>query len=175
MIRRTFLTVAAVLITAPFAASGQGLKIGYIHSETIIAQDPDARAAQAQFRDEIAPWENELQLMEEEISGLLDAYQAQQVTLTPEARRERQRVIIEKQDAYEQRRLQIEQAAAQRQQELVQPIMETMNRIIQELRDEENYTFIFDVSAGGLIAADEAYDLTDEVIARIAEDRRTGG
>ena len=82
---------------------------------------------------------------------------------------------MERQDAYEQRRLQIEQAAAQRQQELVQPIMETINRVIQELREEENYTFIFDVSAGGLIAADEAYDLTDEVIARIAEDRRSGG
>jgi outer membrane protein len=156
-------------------ARAQTLKIGYIHSEAIIAQDPDAVAAQEQFRQDMGPWENELRLLEEEIGTLLNQYQAQQVTLTPDARRTRQRAIVERQESYQQRLQQIEAAASQRQQELVQPIMEKINEVIQDLRAEGDYTFIFDASAGGLIAADEAFDLTDEVVRRLAARRAVGG
>jgi outer membrane protein len=166
--------VGAIAIGAS-EARAQVLKIGYIHSEAIIAQDPDAVAAQEQFRQDMEPWENELRLLEEEIGTLLNQYQAQQVTLTPDARRARQREIVDKQNAYQQRLQQIEAAAAQRQQELVQPIMEKINEVIQDLRTEGSYTFIFDASAGGLIAADEAFDLTDEVVRRLAADRAPGG
>ena len=62
----------------------------------------------------------------------------------------------------------IEAEAARRQQELVQPIMERINSIIQEIRRDGSYTFIFDVAGGGLIAADESFDLTDEVMERLA-------
>jgi outer membrane protein len=174
MIRRIVFFAVALVGVSPALANGQGLKIGYIHSEAIIAQDPDALAAQEQFRQEMEPWESELKLLEEEIGTLMQSYQAQQVTLTPDARRTRQRQIVDKQETYQSRLQQIEQAAGARQQELVQPIMETINTVIQAIRDEGNYTFIFDASAGGLIAADEAFDLTDEVVARIAADRAGG-
>ncbi len=90
MIRRTLFFALALAALVPGIAEAQGLKIGYIHSEAIIAQDPDALAAQEQFRQEMEPWENELKLLEEEIGTLMQAFQAQQVTLTPDARRTRQ-------------------------------------------------------------------------------------
>ena len=46
--------------------------------------------------------------------------------------------------------------------------MERINAIIQEIRGAGSYTFIFDVSGGGLIAADESFDLTDDVLERLA-------
>lgn len=171
MIRRIAFFALSLAVVVPAQGQAQGLKIGYIHSEAIIAQDPDALAAQAQFRLEMEPWERELRILEEEIGALMQAYQAQQITLTPDARRGRQREIVAKQDTYQTRLQQIEESAAQRQQELVQPIMETINTVIQALREEGDYTFIFDASAGGLIAADEEFDLTDLVVARIAASR----
>jgi hypothetical protein len=46
--------------------------------------------------------------------------------------------------------------------------MERINNIIQEIRSDGSYTFIFDVAGGGLIAADESFDLTGEVMERLA-------
>jgi len=155
-------------MTATAAAAQSALKIGYINSQVIIAQDPTAIAAQEQFRREMVPWESELQGLEREIAELLNQYQAQQVTLTASSRRSRQEVILQKQQAYQDRMTQIEGQAAARQQELVQPIMERINAIIQDIREAGGYTFIFDVSGGGLIAADESFDLTDEVMERLA-------
>lgn len=169
MRRLVLFTVALWFASAPPGAAAQGVvKIGYIHSQAIIAQDAEAQAAQAQFDREMVPWQNELKRMEEEISTLMNSYQQQEVTLTPDARRQRQGVILQRQQQYQQRMVDIEQQAGRRQQELIQPVMERMNEVIQAILEEGNYTFIFDSSAGGLIAADEAFDLTEEVVRRLS-------
>jgi outer membrane protein len=154
--------------TANPGAAQSPLKIGYINSQVIITQDPAATAAQEQFQREMVPFESELQALEQEIADLLSQYQAQQITLTANARRTRQDAITQRQQAYQERMAQIEAEAARRQQELVQPIMERINNIIQEIRSEGSYTFIFDVAGGGLIAADESFDLTSQVMERLA-------
>lgn len=166
---KIFSNVLLVVGVTATSVTGQStLKIGYINSQVIIAEDPTAIAAQEQFKREMVPWESELQGLEQEIAGLLNQYQAQQVTLTANTRRVRQEQIVQKQQAYQERMAQIEAQAATRQQELVQPIMERINAIIQEIRGAGSYTFIFDVSGGGLIAADESFDLTDDVLERLA-------
>ena len=160
--------LAVLGFTAIQTAAQSPLKIGYINSQVIIAQDPAATAAQEQFQREMVPFESELQALEAEIADLLSRYQAQQITLTANARRTRQDAILQKQQAYQERMAQIEAEAGRRQQELVQPIMERINSIIQDIRNEGSYTFIFDVAGGGLIAADESFDLTSEVMERLA-------
>ncbi len=169
--RQVILLSGILAAMGPFAqeALAQGpLKIGYINSQVIIAEDPGAIAAQEQFQREMVPFESELQALESEISDLINQYQAQQITLTANARRTRQDEIAQKQQGYQERMAQIEAEAARRQQELVQPIMERINNIIQEIRSDGSYTFIFDVAGGGLIAADESFDLTGEVMERLA-------
>ena len=161
-----FLVVLGSMATHAVAQSP--LKIGYINSQVIIAEDPAATAAQEQFQREMVPFESELQALEAEIADLMGQYQAQQITLTANARRTRQDAIVQKQQSYQERMAQIEAEAARRQQELVQPIMELINNIIQEIRRAGSYTFIFDVAGGGLIAADESFDLTGEVQERLA-------
>ena len=161
--------ILAVLGTPGIQAAAQSpLKIGYINSQVIIAEDPAATAAQEQFLREMVPLESELRGLETDIADLIARYQAQEITLTANARRTRQDEIAQKQQAYQERMAQIEAEAARRQQELVQPIMERINNIIQQIRSDGSYTFIFDVAGGGLIAADESFDLTSEVQQRLA-------
>jgi Skp family chaperone for outer membrane proteins len=53
--------------------------------------------------------------------------------------------------------------AAQRNNELLRPIVEKVNNIINQIATEENYDFIFD-SKAGIVFAKKSYDLTDKVI-----------
>lgn len=170
--QRVILIMCALLIPGGAVraqTAGGGLKIGYINSSVIVAESADALAAQEQFQREMVPLESELQSLEAEIGELMNRYQAQQVTLSPDVRRNRQQEIVQKQERYQMRMAEIESEAASRQQELVAPIMERINDIIQDIRRDGSYTFIFDVAAGGLIAADEALDLTEDVIQRLAQ------
>lgn len=153
------LTVPADAQTAP--------KIGFIDSRAIIAQAPGAQEAQKAFEQDMARYQAELQKLEQELKTQLDSYEKQQVTLSPDARRQRQEELRTKQMAYTQRAEQLEQQAADRQAELVEPIMARINTVISQIRENEGYALIFDVAGGAVVAADPALNLTDEVLRRL--------
>ena len=57
--------------------------------------------------------------------------------------------------------------ANQRRAALIQPVMDNITAIIEELREEGSYTLILDAAAGSIVSADPALDLTQEVIGRL--------
>lgn len=142
-------------------------KIGFIDSRAIIAQAPGAQEAQKAFEQDMARYQAELETLENELKTQLDAYEKQQVTLSPDARRQRQEELRTKQMAYTQRAQQLEQQAADRQAELVEPIMGRINTVISQIREAEGYALIFDVAGGAVVAADPALNLTDKVLAQL--------
>ena len=167
IIRAGGMVVAAIL--TPFSIWGQSeLKIGYVNAQAIIAESSEATAVEGQFQREMVPWESELQSLQGELEGLIEQYQTQQASMTPQNRVAREQLILGKQEAFQNRAQEIESLAAARRQELVQPLMERINSIIETIRIEGSYTFIFDSSAGVFLSADEKFDLTGEVTQRLA-------
>jgi outer membrane protein len=59
--------------------------------------------------------------------------------------------------------------AARRNKELTQPIVEKINKILEELGKDQGYTIIFDVANANIVYADKALDLTDVVLAKLNE------
>ena len=167
MKRILFATTALMLALAvPHAAHAQG-KIGYVNSQNILAEAPGDKEAQAKFDTEMGTYKDEVAKMQTELEGLVKQYDQQQAMLSPSAKQQRQADIQTKQKAYQDRLAAIDQTAGKRQQELVQPVMDKINKVIEALRAEGNYAVIFDVSSGGVVAADPGLDLTAEVIKRL--------
>jgi len=161
--------VVSLLVCLPWAAAGQNdLKIGYVNAQAIIAESSEATLVEEQFQREMVPWESELQSLQTEIEELIEQYQTQQATMTPGNRAGREELILRKQQEFQNRAQEIESLAANRRQELVQPLMEKISLIIEDIREEGSYTFIFDSSAGVFLSADESFDLTEDVIQRLA-------
>ena len=90
-------------------------------------------------------------------------------TLTPAVKATRTKDLRDRQAAYQQHVQQLEQTAQQREAELVRPIMEQINKIIEQIRTENSYSFILDAGsqAGVVVAADSSLDITDAVIKRL--------
>ena len=166
--KRMVLAATALMIAlgAPRAAAAQA-KIGYINSQSILAEAPGAKEAQTKFDADMQTNRNEVQQMQTELEGLVKQYETQQAMLSPSAKQQRETDIRAKQAAYQERLAAIDQRAGQRQQELVQPVMDKINQVIEQIRAEGSYALIFDVSSGGVVAADPGLDLTPEVIRRL--------
>src|SRR5689334_19823449 len=157
--------VLALILALPCAVSAQAsLKIGYINSQNILAEAPGAKEAQAQFDKDMTSYKAEVQQMATELEGLVKQYETQQAMLSPAAKQTREADIRTKQQAYQERLSAIDQRAASRQQELVQPVMDRINQVIEAYRAEQGYSLIFDVAAGGVVAANPTMDLTSEII-----------
>lgn len=174
MRRMLFVPLAAALVVQAFpgaAAEAQtGLKIGYINSAAIYQEAPGARAASDQFERDMERFRGEVQRLGQELETMITQYEQQQMTLSNEARQAREAAIREKEGQYRRRVSELEEEAGRRQQELVEPIMRRINEVIESLRREGNYSIIFDLGAGAIIAADPALDLTSEVIRRLRAD-----
>jgi outer membrane protein len=148
-------------------ANAQALKLGYINSQKILAEAPGAREAQAAFERDMGRYRTQVDSLERELERLQADFDKQQATLSATAKQQRQQEMQTKFVAYQQRVGELERTAQQRQQELVQPIMKKISDTIELIRKEGGYSMIFDASAGALITADPALDLTDRVLARM--------
>jgi len=160
-------TAGLVLLATAAGVEGQALKIGYINSASILEQAPGAQEANDQFNKDVQGFRAQVQTMAEELQKLIEDYEKQQLTMSPDAKARREGEIRQKQQEYQQRVQQLDQQAGARQQQLVQPVMDQITKVIEQIRSEGNYALIFDVAGGSIISADPSLDLTEEVVRRL--------
>ncbi|HMA03731.1 MAG: OmpH family outer membrane protein [Gemmatimonas sp.] len=168
---RVAATVAALTISMAgiLAAQAGGPKIVYVNSQKIIAQAPGRADAEAQFQKEMDQYKAQVQKMGDSLQTMVADYQKAEPTLSQSVKATRTKDLRDRQQAYQQHVQQLEQTAQQREAELVRPIMEQINKIIEQVRTENGYAFILDAGsqAGVVVAADSSLDITDQVIKRL--------
>jgi outer membrane protein len=167
MRRTPFAALALTFALVAGTAEAQTLKIGYINSQEILASAPGAREAQAAFEKDMQGFNAEAQQLQEELTRMQQQLQQQELTLSPEAKRNRQQQIAQKAQEAQDKMAALDQRAAGRRAELVQPIMDQITAVIETMREEGNYALILDVAAGSVISADPSLDLTQEVLRRL--------
>lgn len=161
------LALLMMLAVATGARAQSTPRIGYINSQQIMEEAPGAQQAQQEWQQEMATIRGEIQEMGQELEQMMAEYQQQELTMSPETKANRQAEIRQRQTAYQERVQELQTRAEQRQQELLQPFMERINAVIEEIRAEGDYAFIFDASTGAIISADPSLDLTEEVLRRL--------
>jgi outer membrane protein len=169
-VRATLIALAlATLATGSASAQTSVPKIAYINSQVILEQAPGRADVEAQFDKEIEGYRKQIKQMDDSLNVLLAAYQKAESTLSPAVKQSRQKEITTKREEYEKRAAVLQMQAQQRQRELVGPVMQQINQIIDMIRREESYSMIFDAGSqsGVLVAADTTLDITKKVIARL--------
>jgi outer membrane protein len=174
--------MVAVLVMSSLSVGAQGapatpasaptpgvLKLAYVNSNQVIASAPGRVEAGAQFEKETAGYQARVQQMQDSLQRAIAAYQQSAASLTPAQRKAREDALGARQQEYQQRTQQMAQQAEARQEELMAPIMEQVNKVIQDIRNEDGYAFIFDAGAQVplIVSADKNLDITQRVIDRL--------
>ena len=176
MLRSRLVALAAAMLvtaaaSAPLAAQSAtaGLKVGYINSAQILQSAPGRAEVDAQIEKELNGFRAQVKRMGDSLNAMVADFRKAEATLSPAAKETRMRAIQQKEEEYEGRTQQLQQQAQQKQMELIRPITEQVQKVIADLRTEENYALIFDVGngAGVVVAADTTLDLTPKVLARL--------
>jgi outer membrane protein len=177
MRKKILIAIAGVVVTATSAAAQTASpqpvapaptgKIAYVNSQKIVAQAPGAVEARTTIEREMNKHQADLALADDSLKNLIAEFQKKQLALSADAREKQEADIRAKQQALQTRAQTLEDQMQKRQQDLVKPIMDRINTVLDALRKENGYTIIFDVSAGSVVSADPAADLTDTVLARL--------
>lgn len=145
------------------------VRIAIINSQVLLNQAPGRAEASNVLERELATIRAEIQRMNDSLSSMIRDYEAIEATLSPAVRDQRRKSIQDKQAQFEARTDSLGQRADRRQAELMQPILDMVNKVIQDVRDENGYSVIFDIGsqAHGIVSFDKNLDITDRVLARV--------
>jgi outer membrane protein len=172
---KAFKTAAAIFFAAAaFGSASAQLKMGYVNSEKVFSQFEGTKVAQDKFNKEVARWEQEASKKAKEITELREQLEKQSLLLSAERKKALEDSLRVKMMTYEkfvQEKFGQKGEALTKNEELTKPIIEKINKIIDKIAKDEQYDFIFDQRAGGIIFAKGAYDLTDRVLAELAKQK----
>jgi len=144
-------------------------KIGYINSALILQQAPGRAEAEAQFDREVGVYRLQIQRMDDSLKTLMAAFDREAPKLDSVTRETRRISIGQREAEYQTRARGLDSTMQARQAELVKPIMQRVQTVIETIRAEDNYAVILDVGAqvSVVVAADKRLDLTERVLSRL--------
>jgi outer membrane protein len=175
LLRASSVALATSLIVAGIAAAQaqQGTaataKIAYINSAQLLSQAPGRAEAEAQFDREVGVYRQQIQRMDDSLRTLVAAFDRESPKMDSVAREARRTSIGKREAEYQTRARGLDSTMQARQAQLVKPIMERVQSVIEAIRTEDGYAMIFDVGSQTslVVAADKKLDLTDRVLARL--------
>jgi outer membrane protein len=163
----SLMAVAGLLaVTAPLAAQTSA-KVGYIDTRRILQEAPGAQEARTTLEREMQGFQNQLKVMQDSLQALMADYQQKSLVMSADAKQKREQEIIAKRTGWEQRAEELQNQAARRQQEVMEPIMQRVEEIISQVRQAEGFAIVFDAASDAIVSADPALDLTPKVIERL--------
>lgn len=159
------------VLTSLFAFTAEAQKIAYVDVNKILTSMNDYNEAQKKLDEMASKWRREIAEEYDNIKKLYNKYQAEQVLLSEEIRRQREEEIMNKENAV--RELQKNKfgpdgALFKKRQELVRPIQERVYTAIEDYANSKGYDFIFDKgSSSGMIFSNSKYDKTEDIISEL--------
>ncbi|MBP6775429.1 MAG: OmpH family outer membrane protein [Gemmatimonadaceae bacterium] len=159
----------ALLVSAPSIASAQAAqKFAFINSQAVLQAAPGAVEAQVTLQKELETMRAQVTKLTDSLTAMDEAYKKEELTLSPTAKEARLKTLRDKQAEFQDRVQKLNDQAQQREGELMQPVMESIRKVLDDLRMEGGYSFIFDVAAGSfIVSADKNLDITDRVLAKL--------
>ena len=163
--------LALLSMLSLLAVTVQAQRIAYVKVNDILESLDEYQAAQKELDRQAQRWRQDIAQKYDEIKGMYNRYQAEQVLLSEEERKRREEEIMaeEKQVRDLQKaKFGPEGELFKRRQDLVRPIQDRVYAAIEEYAQERGYDFIFDKSgSAGMIFSNPSYDKTEDVMKKL--------
>ncbi len=169
LIRAALLALIVGAATAGSASAQAAPKFGFINSAAILSEAPGRAEAETRFKNEVTAYQAQLQRMSDSLQTMAATFDKEAPRLDSASRVSRAKVIQAREADYQNRARSLDQQMQTRQAELIRPIMENLQKVIEQVRAEDGYAMIFDVASqtSVIVAADKALDITPKVLARV--------
>ena len=165
--KKYFIFLLLISVMTGFAQTPQ--KIGYVDSQIILTQLPEAIKAQSDLDALTNQWSNQLDSMKLALQQQYADVQKQLATMTEEQKQLKQKELIDKeQQIYQFQNQKFGQQNGEiylKQETIFEPVKKKIYAAIEKVAKDEGMQFIFDKSGDILLLyADEAFDITFKVL-----------
>jgi outer membrane protein len=168
-VKKYLLVLFALLFCSSFISAQQPQKIGYVDSQVILTQLPEAIKAQGDLDALTNKWSAQIDSMTKDLQEAYADYQKQQGTMAEAKKQTVQQQIVEKQnfiDTFKRQKFTQGQGELYKENEKIfAPIKEKIYKAISEIAKKEGMQFVFDKTGDViLLYADTSFDVTYQVL-----------
>lgn len=143
-------------------------RTAYVDVEKVFQEYQKKKDLEAKLESETTQGRQELEKMRGELEKLKKDYEAQQLLLTEEAKKERQQEIAQKVKEIESLRQKISGQIKEKQDMYTREILQDIVNKIKEIAEREGYIYVFDKAA--LVYGAPTQDITEKIIAELNKD-----
>ena len=169
---KKFSCVMLLLIAFVIPSSAQ-MKIGYINSEAIMQQLPEAQDAQKQLDALSTDWQTELTKMQTDLQHRFEDYDKKKLVMSDKRRAEIEKELQDlerKMVDYRTAKFGANGELFSKQNELMKPVQDKLFKAVKDIADEGGYDYVFDKSSTTLLVySNEKNDLTSKVLAKLQQ------
>lgn len=165
--KKTIIATILMMILLSTMAFAETAKIVYVDTDRIMSESKLTKEAQKTFQIQQQQWQDKLTQMQSNIDKLSADYKAKELVLTEEGKKEAQAKLLKLDKEIKKYYNDIygdNGKATTKNNELLQPILEKLKGIIEDIAVKNNYSLILDSSAGTVLYAKPTMDITDQVI-----------
>ncbi len=159
-----------IFIFASSVSAFAQLKIGYIRPRYIFDNYKPYQEAQKKLQEYQKTQMDKIQRDSEDFQKKVDDAQKTALLMSEEMKAQKQQELAKQNDALQTAYDELTKVGGlldQKNEELLQPIINDINEILQRIGESESYDYIFDAEAGGVLYANEKYDISESVLAEI--------
>ena len=148
------------------------VKIGYVDSNEIMNNFDEVRQVQADLEKEQRRLESEFNELVFGLDSLKQDYDRQRLLMSDTRRNEKENEIANKEKFVQ--KFQLDKFGPEGeiyriQNELLKPVLATIDAAIQKVGSERGYDFILDAMSGALLYALDSHNLTEDVMDELAK------
>jgi len=169
---RGILTAALFTLVAAMPLSAQ--KVGYVDTRRILQEMPGRAQAETRIRAGLDALGQRQRQMVDSLNTLLAAFERDSAAMSQEQRVTRFTAMQRYDQQYRDTLQVLEEEAQAMQAEAMQPLFDRIRIALDDIRQSDGFTLIFDIGTEGnaIVSMDRNLDLSDRVLVRI---RATSG
>ncbi|MDD8018466.1 MAG: OmpH family outer membrane protein [Bacteroidota bacterium] len=164
--KKNVFVVLVFLFCASMAMAQQGtLKIGFVNSETIIKELPEAKDSQQKLETMVKSWQDEIKKRSDALQAKYEEFQKQANMLNETTKQAKQKELVEEEQNLNQYRTDKQQELAVQRDKIMKPIQDKVFKAIEKVAKEKKLSFVFDKATDvPVLYADPAFDYTPDVL-----------
>lgn len=171
--KQLFIAFTCIIASFFFVNSemnAQTQKIGYVDTEVILKQLPEAQDADKKLKDIATKFQDTLVAMQKDLTEKIEQYKKQESMMTPDAKKKEEdmlKAIQQSMMQYQEEKFGNTGEIRRLQESFLTPIRDRILLTIKEVSKDEKFNFILDKVNPALLYADDKFDLTFKVLDKI--------
>jgi outer membrane protein len=166
-----FFAIVTVLLLAGASAQAQ-MKVGYTNVDYVLSQLPDSKQIESDLKTYRSQLENSLKAKYQDFETKAKDYQANGEKMSEVIRKDKEKELQNMQTSIQEFEKNSEESLQKKQQTLLAPVLEKIQKAIKEVAKDNGYTYVFNSDAGYgttpiLLHAPEEDNVSDLVLKKM--------